>query len=127
MNKGDLINAVAEVVSSKKEAQEGYELIGVGQEKTRLKALAARGLTKFVGRKSSMIALKDPYERVLSGSGQVVGITGEAGVGKSRLLLELINQLPKSWATREPKPKFGFNTIPILKRNIFRRSEDKGT
>jgi class 3 adenylate cyclase len=83
-------------VKGKKKPQEGYELIRVGKEKSRLKALAARGLTKFVGRKNSMAALKDPFERVLSGSGQVVGISGEAGVGKSRLLLELINQLPKS-------------------------------
>ena len=83
-------------VKGKKKPQEGYELIRVGEEKSRLKALAARGLTKFVGRINSMAALKDPFERVLSGSGQIVGISGEAGVGKSRLLLELINQLPKS-------------------------------
>ena len=83
-------------VKGKNKPQEGYELIRVGKEKSRLKALAARGLTKFVGRINSLAALKDPFERVLSGSGQVVGISGEAGVGKSRLLLELINQLPKS-------------------------------
>ena len=83
-------------VKGKKKPQEGYELIRVGEEKSRLKALAARGLTKFVGRINSMAALKDPFERVLSGSGQVVGISGEAGVGKSRLLLELINQLPNA-------------------------------
>ena len=40
-----------------------------------------------------MAALKEPYESVLAGSGQVVGIVGEAGVGKSRLLYEFVNQL----------------------------------
>ena len=83
-------------IKGKKKPQEAYELIRVGEEKTRLKALAARGLTKFVGRANSMAALMDPFERALTGSGQVVGIAGEAGVGKSRLLLELINQLPKA-------------------------------
>ena len=67
-----------------------------GKEKTRFKALAGRGLTKFVGRKNSMAALNDPFNRVLTGSGQVVGIVGEAGVGKSRLLMEFINQLPEA-------------------------------
>ena len=83
-------------VKGKKKPQEVFELTRVGEEKTRLKILATRGLTKFVGRKNSMTALKDPFERVLTGSGQVVGIAGEAGVGKSRLLLELIHQLPKA-------------------------------
>ncbi len=35
-----------------------------------------------------MQTLLDAYAKVLSGSGQVVGIVGDAGVGKSRLLLE---------------------------------------
>ncbi len=83
-------------IKGKKKPQEAYELIRVGEERTRLKALASRGLTKFVGRKNSMAALKDPFDRALAGSGQVVGIVGEAGVGKSRLLLELINQLPSA-------------------------------
>jgi len=83
-------------IKGKKKPQEAYELIRVGEKKSRLKALAARGLTKFVGRRNSMAALEDPFERVRTGSGQVVGIAGEAGVGKSRLLLELINKLPKA-------------------------------
>ena len=47
---------------------------------------SARGLTRFVGRENP--APSDAYDKVQSGSGQVVGIVGEAGVGKSRLLLE---------------------------------------
>jgi predicted ATPase len=82
-------------VKGKEQPQEAYELIKAGEVETRIKASVAKGLTKFVGRKNSMPALKEPYERVISGSGQVVGIVGEAGVGKSRLLLEFINQLPQ--------------------------------
>ena len=82
-------------VKGKEKPQDAYELIKAGEIETRIGASIFKGLTKFVGRKNSMAALKEPYERVLSGSGQVVGIVGEAGVGKSRLLLEFINQLPR--------------------------------
>ena len=40
------------------------------------------------------MALKEAFDKAKSGSGQVVGIVGEAGVGKSRLLLELRTILP---------------------------------
>jgi class 3 adenylate cyclase len=82
-------------LKGKEQPQEAYELIKVGEIETRFMASVAKGLTKFVGRKNSMAALKDPYEKALSGFGQVVGIVGEAGVGKSRLQLEFINQLPR--------------------------------
>jgi class 3 adenylate cyclase/tetratricopeptide (TPR) repeat protein len=80
-------------IKGKREPQAAYELIKTGVVETRIKASVAKGLTKFVGRKNSMAALKEPYENVLAGSGQLVGIVGEAGVGKSRLLYEFINQL----------------------------------
>jgi class 3 adenylate cyclase/tetratricopeptide (TPR) repeat protein len=82
-------------IKGKEQPQETYKLIRTGEIETRIKASVAKGLTKFVGRKNSMAALKEPWEKVLSGSGQVVGIVGEAGVGKSRLLLEFIRQLSK--------------------------------
>ena len=41
----------------------------------------------------------EAWEKVRSGSGQVVGIVGEAGVGKSRLLLEFRSRLPKDECT----------------------------
>ena len=42
-----------------------------------------------------MAALMDAYEKAQSGSGQVVGVVGDAGVGKSRLLLEFRKRLPE--------------------------------
>jgi len=81
-------------VKGKKELVEAYELIESSEVETRIEAAAAKGFTKFVGRKNSMAAFMEPYEKAKSGSGQVVGIVGEAGVGKSRLLIELKNRLP---------------------------------
>ncbi len=53
-----------------------------------------RKLSKFVGRSSETEQLLQAYRRAANGRGQVVGIVGEAGVGKSRLLLETKRLLP---------------------------------
>jgi class 3 adenylate cyclase/tetratricopeptide (TPR) repeat protein len=82
-------------VKGKEEPQEAYELVGAGGVATRIEAAAAKGLTRFVGRKNSMAALMEAYEKVKGGTGQVVGVVGEAGVGKSRLLLEFRRRLPR--------------------------------
>ena len=81
-------------VKGKAQPQEAYELIKVGDIETRINAAVAKGPTKFVGRKNTMATLKECFGLALSGSGQVVGIVGEAGVGKSRSLFEFANQLP---------------------------------
>jgi class 3 adenylate cyclase/tetratricopeptide (TPR) repeat protein len=82
-------------VKGKEEPLEAYQLIEAGEVETRIEASVARGLTKFVGRKREITALKEAFEKAQSGSGQVVGIVGEAGVGKSRILLELNGALRK--------------------------------
>lgn len=82
-------------VKGKEEPVEAYELKKASEVETRIEAAAAKGLTKFAGRKNSMAALMEAYGKAKSGSGQVVGVVGEAGVGKSRLLFELRNVLSK--------------------------------
>jgi Adenylate and Guanylate cyclase catalytic domain/AAA ATPase domain len=83
-------------VKGKVEPQEVFELIKAGGAASRIEASMARGLTKFVGRENSMDALMEAFEKTRHGIGQVVGIVGEAGVGKSRLLLEFRNINPGS-------------------------------
>lgn len=80
-------------VKGKDRPQEAYGLVRAGEIKTRFGAARAKGLTRFVGRESAMGSLLEAYDNAASGSGQVVGIVGEAGVGKSRLLLEFRNRL----------------------------------
>ena len=82
-------------VKGKKEPQEVFELIKMGEIDTRIGASVAKGLTRFVGRKNSMTALKEAYDKTHSGLGQLVEIVGEAGVGKSRLIHEFKRSLPK--------------------------------
>jgi len=82
-------------VKGKEKPQEAYVLIRAGAVETRIGASVARGLTRFVGRTREQEALKEALDRMRAGSGRVVGIVGEAGVGKSRLLLEFKNSLPE--------------------------------
>ena len=82
-------------VKGKEEPQEAYELVRSTEVETRIGAAAAKGLTRFVGRMKEIEALRDSFEQAQSGSGQVIGVVGEAGVGKSRLLLELRGMLPE--------------------------------
>jgi tetratricopeptide (TPR) repeat protein len=82
-------------LKGKKEPQEAYGLVKAGVVETRIGASVARGLTRFVGRRNSMAAFKEAVEKAEAGSGQVVGVMGEAGLGKSRLLLEFRNLLPR--------------------------------
>ena len=86
-------------VKGKVEPQEVFELVKASGAASRIEASMARGLTKFVGRENSMGTLMAAYEKTRTGAGQVVGIVGEAGVGKSRLLLEFINRLPQEEST----------------------------
>jgi class 3 adenylate cyclase len=56
-------------------------------------AAAARGLTPFVGREDELRLLLNRWERALDGEGQVALIIGEAGIGKSRLVQRLREQI----------------------------------
>ena len=70
------------------EPVEVYEVTGVGAARSRLQAAAARGLTRFVGRDAETEQLRKALEQARSDHGQVVGVVGEPGLGKSRLFFE---------------------------------------
>ncbi len=64
------------------------ELVGVGSARSRLDLSRRRGFSRFIGRDEEMAALAVALERAAAGEGAVVGISAEAGVGKSRLTHE---------------------------------------
>jgi class 3 adenylate cyclase/tetratricopeptide (TPR) repeat protein len=64
------------------------ELTGVGAARGRLDISRARGFSRFVGRSEEMRILESALEPAFGGQGQVIGVVGEAGVGKSRLCHE---------------------------------------
>jgi predicted ATPase/class 3 adenylate cyclase len=65
-----------------------HALVGAGARRSRLEE-SGHGLSRFVGRDRDLATLLDLFGQVEQGRGQVAGIVGEPGVGKSRLVLEL--------------------------------------
>jgi DNA-binding NarL/FixJ family response regulator/class 3 adenylate cyclase/tetratricopeptide (TPR) repeat protein len=70
-----------------------YRLQGVKVVQGKPSQAFTRGLASFVGRERETDALSSAFAKASSGFGQVVGIVGEAGVGKSRLILEFRESL----------------------------------
>jgi len=105
---------------------EVFELTGIGAARTRLQAAALRGLTRFVGRDAEIEHLRRVVVQAGAGDGQVVGIVGEAGVGKSRLIYEFTHShRVKDWLVLEaPSVSYGKATsyLPVigLLKNYFR-------
>jgi class 3 adenylate cyclase/tetratricopeptide (TPR) repeat protein len=66
-----------------------YELTGASEVRSRLRAAASRGLSRFVGRDAEVDHIRRALDHAWQGHGQVAAIVGEPGVGKSRLLFEL--------------------------------------
>ena len=62
---------------------------GETSARSRLEAAGGRTKTLFVGRDTEMGVLLRCWDATRTGSGQVVVISGEPGIGKSRLVLEL--------------------------------------
>jgi tetratricopeptide (TPR) repeat protein len=63
-------------------------------------AAAAGGLTPFVGREDELRSLLSRWGRARDGEGQVVTISGEAGIGKSRLVRRFHEEIaasPHDW------------------------------
>jgi class 3 adenylate cyclase len=67
---------------------------------SRFEALHATGLTQLVGREEETDLLLRRWERAKSGEGQVVLLSGEAGIGKSRLTAALLGRFAHEPHTR---------------------------
>ena len=105
------------------EPVEAYELLGASALRRRLQAAAARGLTRFVGRQPELDTLAQALEQARTGHGQVVALVGEAGVGKSRLVYEVVHShRTQGWLVLESasvsygKATAYFPVIDLLKR-----------
>ena len=67
---------------------------------SRFDALHATGLTELVGREEELELLLRRWSKAKSGEGQVVLLTGEPGIGKSRLGAALMERLAAEPHTR---------------------------
>src|SRR3989475_9409693 len=80
-------------VKGKTQRIRAYALKGEVRGQTRLEVSKARGLTPLVGRETELARLHAAHERAVAGQGSVVLLTGEPGLGKSRLLYEFVHAL----------------------------------
>lgn len=75
--------------------------------RSRLHATAVNSLTPFMGREDERNLLMSRWAQVQKGHGQLVMITGEAGIGKSRLLRQFkqdVGGVPHTWIEGESSP-----------------------
>jgi class 3 adenylate cyclase/tetratricopeptide (TPR) repeat protein len=74
---------------------------------SRFEALHASGLTELVGREEELELLWRRWSKAKAGEGQVVLLSGEAGIGKSRLTAALLERL-----TAEPHTRLRYFCSP---------------
>jgi tetratricopeptide (TPR) repeat protein len=89
-----LVEAVGPLqVKGKTEPIMAYTVVALGPRRSRFGKAEGRTLTPFVGRQRELAHLQELLAQAEGGRGQVVGIVGEPGVGKSRFLYEFHQSL----------------------------------
>jgi class 3 adenylate cyclase/DNA-binding winged helix-turn-helix (wHTH) protein/predicted ATPase len=80
----------------------------------RFEVARRRGLTPFVGRETEVAVLGERWQQVREGMGQVVVISGEAGIGKSRLVQSLYERI-----AHEPHMRLECRCSPYHQHSAF--------
>ncbi|MFT4563902.1 MAG: class 3 adenylate cyclase [Gammaproteobacteria bacterium] len=107
-----------------------FELEAPGSARSRLDVAITRGLSRFVGRAAEMQTLEAALANAENGHGQVIGIVGEPGLGKSRLCFEFVERCRQQGLPvfEAHCPAHGKNIpyLPILElfRNYFEINAD---
>ncbi|NIS07090.1 MAG: AAA family ATPase [Gammaproteobacteria bacterium] len=107
------------------EPQPVYELLGASSTKAQLHTASVIGLSPFVGRRKELEILARSLDRAGEGHGQVVGVVGEPGIGKTRLFHEFSHwPRTRKWLLLETEAVSYGQTIaylPIIRilRNYF--------
>jgi len=76
-----------------------WQVLAERSVESRFEARAGR-LTRFIGREHEVALLVDRFERAVAGEGQAVLLSGDAGIGKSRIVRQLHEQLSGTAYTR---------------------------
>jgi class 3 adenylate cyclase/predicted ATPase len=77
-----------------------YQVVGATEVQQRFDVVAARGLTPLVGREHELGILRERWAQVQAGQGHSVVLSGEAGIGKSRLVQVVKDEIIGATALR---------------------------
>jgi len=91
-----------------------YEVVAESGVSSRFEAAREDGLAPIVGREREMAFLTDSWRKAQSGQGQVVLLSGEPGIGKSRVLTAIWEQL-----TIEGVEALHFQCVPYRSTTAF--------
>jgi class 3 adenylate cyclase len=91
-----------------------YRVLRVNTAQSRFEVAVRTGLTPLVGREEELGVLRRRWEQAKAGDGQVVLLSGEPGLGKSRLAQTLKEQASAEGATR-----IEFRCSPYYQNSAF--------
>jgi class 3 adenylate cyclase len=95
------------------EPVEAFVVEGVAVTESRFEA-ARRGLTDLVGRAPESALLRDRMREAWAGAGQIVLLSGEAGIGKSRLGAQLAAEVAS-----EPHTRLRYQCSPYHRDSVL--------
>ena len=92
---------------------EAFVVEGVAATESRFEA-ARRGITDLVGRVAESALLRDRLREAWAGAGQIVLLSGEAGIGKSRLAAQLAAEVAS-----EPHTRLRYQCSPYHRDSVL--------
>src|SRR6516165_2256182 len=92
---------------------EAFVVEGVAVTESRFEA-ARRGITDLVGRAPESALLRDRLRKAWAGAGQIVLLSGEAGIGKSRLAAQLATEV-----ANEPHTRLRYQCSPYHRDSVL--------
>src|SRR5262249_35712009 len=100
-----------------------YRVLSESDAHSRLDIASARGLTPLVGRESEVTLLQERWQQAKSGQGQVILLSGDPGIGKSRLIQTLKDHIANEphvrWECRSAE--YSQNTALFPLTDLFQR------
>ena len=97
-----------------------WRVVGEAETEGRFEATRGPNLTPFVGRDAELSLLMEKWEDASAGEGRVVFVSGEAGIGKSRLtqvLRERLREVPHTRLNYQCSPYHTNSALyPVLRQ-----------
>jgi DNA-binding winged helix-turn-helix (wHTH) protein/class 3 adenylate cyclase len=91
-----------------------YQVLGDSAAQSRLEVVPQRALTPFIGRDVERTLLRERWTQTTEGLGQVVVLSGEAGIGKSRLI-----QVMNEQVAAEPHIRLEWRCSPYYQHSAW--------